>query len=315
MPAPPWASAHGAIVPRSRHDPHGRLASAPTNNGLRLAPNPSTRMIYLVGFAGGLAGSLHCIGMCGGFPLALARARATRATSLRQLLYNSGRLNTLMFIGAVCGGFGARRGGRARSRSSSACWRSSRGSLITLIGLEMLGLVRQVSARGAALHAADARALARWRDALVLDRRRTARARRVQRLPALPADLRLRRARRRDGVGARGRASDARLRRRDGAGDARSGHDARPGCARRCARGSRSVAGVLVVGFGILTLLRGCFPLRSPRALTPRMMQRPRRRVAPRSRLPPRATGVSGLHRDAEGDRQGRGEEELQARR
>jgi sulfite exporter TauE/SafE len=35
---------------------------------------------YVLVFAGGVAGSLHCIGMCGGFPLALAGgARAGRS--------------------------------------------------------------------------------------------------------------------------------------------------------------------------------------------------------------------------------------------
>ncbi len=59
-------------------------------------------LAYLVIFLGGVAGSLHCVGMCGGFPLALAGARRRRPV-VRQLLYNAGRLQALVFIGAMSG--------------------------------------------------------------------------------------------------------------------------------------------------------------------------------------------------------------------
>ncbi|MBU6283754.1 sulfite exporter TauE/SafE family protein, partial [bacterium] len=45
-------------------------------------------MPLVVAFLGGLAGSLHCVGMCGGFPLALARGASPRPWA-RQLLYNT----------------------------------------------------------------------------------------------------------------------------------------------------------------------------------------------------------------------------------
>lgn len=63
-------------------------------------------MLYVFAFLGGLAGSLHCVGMCGAFPLALARARQ-QGNLARQVLYNAGRLNTLAFVGALSGGLGA----------------------------------------------------------------------------------------------------------------------------------------------------------------------------------------------------------------
>ncbi len=65
-------------------------------------------MYYLVVFAAGFAGSFHCIGMCGGFACALGRdpRGGGGATVLRHLFYNSGRLTTYCFIGALAGALG-----------------------------------------------------------------------------------------------------------------------------------------------------------------------------------------------------------------
>jgi uncharacterized protein len=62
---------------------------------------------YLVVFAAGFAGSFHCLGMCGGFVCGLGRdPRGRGATILRHLLYNSGRLTTYCFVGALAGALG-----------------------------------------------------------------------------------------------------------------------------------------------------------------------------------------------------------------
>ena len=62
---------------------------------------------YLVAFAAGFAGSFHCIGMCGGFACGLGRdPRGRGATILRHLIYNSGRLTTYCFLGALAGALG-----------------------------------------------------------------------------------------------------------------------------------------------------------------------------------------------------------------
>ena len=62
---------------------------------------------YLVVFAAGFAGSFHCVGMCGGFACALGRdPRGRGASVLRHLLYNSGRLTTYCFLGALAGALG-----------------------------------------------------------------------------------------------------------------------------------------------------------------------------------------------------------------
>lgn len=99
---------------------------------------------------GGLAGSLHCVGMCGGIPLALA-ANARRRPFLTQILYNLGRLNSLVAIGAVSGVLGAVFVEAAPMRFAERFLAILAGGVMAVVGLEMLGLIGQVSARGARL--------------------------------------------------------------------------------------------------------------------------------------------------------------------
>jgi uncharacterized protein len=62
---------------------------------------------YIVLFAAGFAGSFHCVGMCGGFACVLGRdPRGGGATLARHLLYNTGRLATYTFLGALAGALG-----------------------------------------------------------------------------------------------------------------------------------------------------------------------------------------------------------------
>jgi sulfite exporter TauE/SafE len=62
---------------------------------------------YLVVFVAGFAGSFHCIGMCGGFACALGRdPRGGGATMLRHFVYNTGRLTSYCFLGALAGALG-----------------------------------------------------------------------------------------------------------------------------------------------------------------------------------------------------------------
>lgn len=97
-------------------------------------------------FAAGLTSSIHCLGMCGGFPLLLARGVARRSWT-RQLLYNAARVNTLVAIGALSGavGFSVLRSG--------PLWLVERvlplvaGIFMLVVGLEMLGLFGGVTQR------------------------------------------------------------------------------------------------------------------------------------------------------------------------
>ena len=107
-------------------------------------------MTYVLIFFGGLAGSLHCVGMCGGFPLALAGAGGRRNLR-RQLLYNLGRLNTLLFIGAVSGAAGAAFVASGPIRLLERGLALLAGSFMIVVGLEMLGVLSQLTAVGARL--------------------------------------------------------------------------------------------------------------------------------------------------------------------
>ena len=62
---------------------------------------------YLLIFIAGVAGSLHCIGMCGGFACAIGPdVRGPTATLRRHLIYNLGRVTTYCFIGGLVGYLG-----------------------------------------------------------------------------------------------------------------------------------------------------------------------------------------------------------------
>jgi sulfite exporter TauE/SafE len=110
-------------------------------------------------FAGGLAGSLHCAGMCGGFALALG-AHGTRPVA-RQLLYNLARVNTLIVIGALSGALGAGLVRIGPLPSAERALAAVAALFMLAVGLEMLGLLRRWTPRGTALVQATAgRALA-----------------------------------------------------------------------------------------------------------------------------------------------------------
>lgn len=90
---------------------------------------------YGLAFAGGLVGSVHCLGMCGAFPLAIA-ARGGRASARGQLLYHAGRLQALALIGALAGSLGAALVWAGPARRVLAL---GAGSLMVAIGAERLG--------------------------------------------------------------------------------------------------------------------------------------------------------------------------------
>lgn len=67
----------------------------------------SESLIYMA-FITGLMGTGHCIGMCGGLVGALSLSEAGKKGGwLFHLLYNSGRITTYTFIGAVVGWLGS----------------------------------------------------------------------------------------------------------------------------------------------------------------------------------------------------------------
>jgi sulfite exporter TauE/SafE len=104
---------------------------------------------YVLIFLGALSGSFHCVGMCGGFPLALAGGGEGNLG--RQLLYNLGRLNTLVFIGAVSGAAGRALVATGPVHVAERGLAIAAGILMIVVGAETLGLLAQLTTRGAAL--------------------------------------------------------------------------------------------------------------------------------------------------------------------
>lgn len=101
---------------------------------------------YLLVFLAGVAGSMHCVGMCGGFACALGRAAGgPLASLLRHLSYNLGRLASYAFLGTVAGYAGTLlvgwvgAGGAAQRALAVVA-----GLLMVYIGLQFLGLLRAV---------------------------------------------------------------------------------------------------------------------------------------------------------------------------
>lgn len=115
--------------------------------------NPLERMAsLLLALLGGLAGSMHCVGMCGIFPLALAEGSAPgTSAAARQLLYHFGRLNTLTAIGALAGTVGAAFVGQGSFVIAERVLAIAAGAFMVVVGLEQLGLLAPLTERGAAL--------------------------------------------------------------------------------------------------------------------------------------------------------------------
>lgn len=103
-------------------------------------------MTYALLFFAGLASSIHCVGMCGPFAVMIAGERRQQ-TWVRSVLYNVARVNTLVVIGAVCGGLGAVIVAAGPVRELEQLLALVAGGLMLVLGLEMLGLLEHVTGR------------------------------------------------------------------------------------------------------------------------------------------------------------------------
>ncbi len=108
---------------------------------------------YLLIFLAGLAGSVHCVGMCGGFVCVLGKDSRGPAASLRRhLIYNLGRVTTYCLLGAVVGTLGVLLVGHdGEATATSLAQRAlaiASGGLMVYIGMQFLGLFRGGYLRG-----------------------------------------------------------------------------------------------------------------------------------------------------------------------
>lgn len=92
--------------------------------------------------AGGLLGSSHCVGMCGGFVLALGGSSGRHGMLTRQLLYGFGRVFTYVCLGAAAGFAGWRMSASLRTLLDVQAWLCiAAGVLLIGQGLHSLGLL------------------------------------------------------------------------------------------------------------------------------------------------------------------------------
>lgn len=94
-------------------------------------------------FLGGLLGSAHCVGMCGGFAVMIgAGARSWRANLARQCVYSGGRIFTYAALGAVVGYAGLRLADQMPSvLNAQALFAIVAGALLIVQGLISAGVL------------------------------------------------------------------------------------------------------------------------------------------------------------------------------
>jgi uncharacterized protein len=101
---------------------------------------------YLIILLAGLAGSMHCVGMCGGFACILGRdGRGRLATLARHLVYNLGRVTSYCFMGVCVGYLGFLLVGHGGDDTWGSLAQRTlallSGLLMLYIGLQFLGLL------------------------------------------------------------------------------------------------------------------------------------------------------------------------------
>jgi sulfite exporter TauE/SafE len=85
-------------------------------------------------FLGGLLGSAHCVGMCGGFAVSIGLGSTGLAANVRrQLVYTAGRIFTYAFFGLVAGYAGLWLAGK------SGAWINAQAALSMAAGLLLCG--------------------------------------------------------------------------------------------------------------------------------------------------------------------------------
>jgi uncharacterized protein len=101
-------------------------------------------------FIAGMAGSFHCVGMCGGFACALGRdpGGSRAATVVRHLLYNTGRVVSYMFLGTLAGLLGASllAGHGTLADTGQRVLAVLAGVLMILMALQLLGILQRLHA-------------------------------------------------------------------------------------------------------------------------------------------------------------------------
>ena len=105
---------------------------------------------YLLIFTAGVLGSIHCVGMCGGFPIAVSsvpkKCRISKVSS--HLLYNIGRVFTYAFLGILAGYLGLRIERLGTFLGGQVILSSLAGTFMIYFGLQIAGLIGEKNIPG-----------------------------------------------------------------------------------------------------------------------------------------------------------------------
>jgi len=94
---------------------------------------------FVLGLGAGIAATPHCLGMCGGFPLHLAKSSRRGAALPRQVLFVAGKSLTYVFLGALAGALGVVLFKDTSLARLAPALRLAAGLAIVLFGVLMLG--------------------------------------------------------------------------------------------------------------------------------------------------------------------------------
>lgn len=102
---------------------------------------------FALAFLMGLGGSVHCLGMCSGFALAVARGGG-KCHLVYQGLYNAGRLSSYMLLGLAAGILGQSVSILVPLRAAQVGLSIAAGAVMAVVGVQMVGLWSGVSTKG-----------------------------------------------------------------------------------------------------------------------------------------------------------------------
>jgi sulfite exporter TauE/SafE len=94
---------------------------------------------FILGFGAGIAATPHCLGMCGGFPLYLAKSGGKGRAVSRQVLFVLGKSFTYVFLGVMAASLGVIVLKNTSLASIAPVLRIAAGVITLIFGLLMLG--------------------------------------------------------------------------------------------------------------------------------------------------------------------------------
>lgn len=111
-------------------------------------------------FAAGFLGSAHCVGMCGGFVLAVSTAPGRTARLTRQVLYFTGKTLIYTVMGAAVGLAGTTIGSAFAGVQDAIS--IAAGAVMLLLGLHLLGVLGRFKGMGTLMNWPPFRAASRY---------------------------------------------------------------------------------------------------------------------------------------------------------